>query len=274
MLDYRVLMPVFNAAPITARALRHLLHSGVEAGRIVVCDDCSDEPAMRELTAWARSAGIEWRQSPVNLGYTRNINRGLRTLDSELVLILNSDCFISAPSIQKLCNVLERFEAVGCVGPLSSNAGHQTVRLQREVHWQSLSDEEVLRFVRKIETRLADEFGLRPWLVPSANGFCCLWRLEALAGIGYFDEEEFPKGYGEEDDACLRLLEAGSFAAVAPFVFAPHLKTRSFSINERTALKAAAKNKLRLKFSSAYIDRLIEHYETSPLFAELRTIEL
>jgi O-antigen biosynthesis protein len=274
MPSYSVLMPVFNASQIAARALRYLVQSGVETSRILVCDDCSDEPSMGEVKRWARSTGIDWRESQQNLGYTRNINRGLKTLASDFVLIINSDCFISAESIQKLCGVLERFDVVGCVGPLSSNAGHQSVQLPRELHWQSLSAEEILHFARKIEGQLADEFGLRPWLVPSANGFCCLWRLEALQGIGYFDEEEFPRGYGEEDDACLRLLEAGSFPAVAPFVFAPHLKTQSFSIKERTALKTAAKNKLRLKFSNAYIDRLIEHYERSPLFGELRSIAL
>lgn len=267
-----VVMPVFNATPIVARSLRYLIDSGVPAHDIIVGDDCSPDPNMAEVARWAVSLGVHWDRAQSNLGYTHNINRCLANVMTEQVLLLNSDCFITHKSLLKLSSVLSGCELLGCVGPLSSNAGHQTVQLRRDIRWQWLTNDEVLHFSEHIEGRLAEEFGLRPWLMPSVNGFCCLWRTEILRGIGYFDALEFPRGYGEEDDACLRLLETGNFPAIVPYVFAPHLKTQSFSIRERDSLKLHSHNKLRMKFSNAYIERLLNNNARNPQLAELRRV--
>jgi GT2 family glycosyltransferase len=270
--EYSIVMPVYNATPVVARSLSYLLASGVEPWRIIVGDDASTEPEMSGVADWARGQGIRWQRVETNLGYTRNINRCLVEVRAEQVLILNSDCFITRRSLETLSRVLDQFELLGCVGPLSSNAGHQTVQLRRDIRWQWLNNEEILHFSECIEQRLAEQFGLRPWLMPSVNGFCCLWRTAILRELGYFDEREFPRGYGEEDDACLRLMETGRFAAIVPFVFAPHLKTQSFSVKERDALKLHTHNKLRMKFSNAYIDRLLNHNARNPQLAELRRV--
>lgn len=272
--SYTVVVPVYNATSVVARTLGYMLHTGVDPDCIVVADDCSSDPAMGEVSAWARSQGVHWQRATQNLGYTRNVNRCLEDVSTPHVLLVNSDCFIGRRSIETLCGVLEKFDLLGCVGPLSSNAGHQTVQLKRDIRWQALSNEEVVHFSERIERLLSDEFGLRPWLMPSVNGFCCLWRTSILRSLNYFDGEEFPRGYGEEDDACLRLMETGRFPAVAPFVFAPHLKTQSFSTKERDALKGQAQNKLRMKFSNAYIERLLNHNARNPQLAELKRISI
>lgn len=270
--DYTIVMPVYNATQVVERSLNYLVESGVDANRIVVGDDASTEPEMAAVAEWATKLGIRWHRVAANMGYTRNINRCLSQVTTEHVLLLNSDCFITRRSIEKLGRVLNEVDLIGCVGPLSSNAGHQTVRLRRDIRWHWLSNAELLHFSERIERSLAEEFGLRPWLMPSVNGFCCLWRTNVLRELGYFDAEEFPRGYGEEDDACLRLMATGRFPAIVPFVFAPHLKTQSFSIKERDSLKQHTHNKLRMKFSNAYIDRLLNHNTRNPQLAELRRI--
>jgi GT2 family glycosyltransferase len=271
---YSVLVPVFNATSVVTRTLSYMLYSGVPARDIVIADDCSTDPAMADLERWATARGVRWERAERNLGYTRNINRCLTNVGTDHVLVVNSDCFITRQAIEKLSAVLQKFDMVGCAGPLSSNAGNQTIVLKRDIRWQALSNEEVLHFSERIERSLAEEFGLRPWLMPSVNGFCCLWRTAVLRQLDYFDGEEFPRGYGEEDDACLRLMETGRFAAIVPFVFAPHLKTQSFTTKERDALKTHAQNKLRMKFSNAYIDRLLNHNARSPQLAELKRIAI
>lgn len=270
--DYRVVVPVFNATAVVERSLRYLVDSGVEPERIIVGDDASSEPEMKAVSDWATSVGIAWRRSDANLGYTRNINRCLRDVSSEHTLLLNSDCFITRRSIEKLSRVLDELALLGCVGPLSSNAGHQTVQLKRDIRWQWLDGSEIRHFSEVVERQLAEEFGLRPWLMPTVNGFCCLWRTSVLRDLGYFDEQEFPRGYGEEDDICLRLMASGRFPAIVPFVFAPHLKTQSFTVKERDSLKLHSHNKLRMKFSNAYIERLLNNNARHPLLAELRRV--
>ena len=271
-MSYTILMPVFNAAAVVTRTLRYLLQTGVAAESIIVADDCCTDPHMSELASWAASNGMRWERGEENLGYTRNVNRGLTFVETDQVLILNSDCFISRQSIDKLTHALLSFDLIGCVGPLSSDAGHQTVLLKREVDWLALGEREVQHFSEHVERLLAEEFGLRPWLMPTVNGFCCLWRMSALRAIGYFDGEEFPRGYGEEDDACLRIMAMGCFPAILPCTFAPHLKTQSFSTRERDLLKGEARNTLRRKFSDAYVERLSHHNRHNPQLAKLRRV--
>ncbi|WP_386284133.1 glycosyltransferase family 2 protein, partial [Sulfitobacter profundi] len=40
--------------------------------------------------------------------------------------------------------------------------------------------------------------------VPTGNGFCMLIRRAALNKFGGLDAEAFPRGYGEENDFCMR----------------------------------------------------------------------
>ena len=45
--------------------------------------------------------------------------------------------------------------------------------------------------------------------VPTGNGFCMLVSREAIDRVGLFDEANFPRGYGEENDFCCRATAAG-----------------------------------------------------------------
>src|SRR5687767_978760 len=125
-----ILMPVVNAVPVVTRTLEYLVSNGVDASSICVADDGSDDPHMAALARRAVAQPVRWQRSELNLGYSHNLNRCLPKIDTKYVLIMNSDCFITKPSIDKLRGVLDRFDLIGCVGPLSSNAGHQTVLLK------------------------------------------------------------------------------------------------------------------------------------------------
>ena len=49
-----------------------------------------------------------------------------------------------------------------------------------------------------------------------------------LSSIGYLDEVNFPRGYGEENDFCLRAEDAGIRCVVADNLYVYHAKSRSF----------------------------------------------
>jgi hypothetical protein len=116
-----------------------------------------------------------------------------------------------------------------------------------------------------------DGNGRRPFFVPTVNGFCTMWRMEALQAIGFLDEETFPRGYGEEDDACLRALEAGYMSAVAPHLFAVHLRTQSFSHAEKVTLKEHAARMLADKYSERYRAKLVAYHERNPFMRQVKS---
>jgi glycosyltransferase involved in cell wall biosynthesis len=65
--------------------------------------------------------------------------------------------------------------------------------------------------------------------VPTGVGFCMLITKQALTNIGLFDEEAFGRGYGEENDFCMRALQAGYRNLLALDVFVQHVGEVSFA---------------------------------------------
>ncbi|MGU7808089.1 glycosyltransferase family 2 protein, partial [Escherichia coli] len=57
--------------------------------------------------------------------------------------------------------------------------------------------------------------------IPTGVGFCMYIRRDCLNQVGYFDEETFGRGYGEENDWCQRAAKAGwpNFHQLNVFVY-------------------------------------------------------
>jgi glycosyltransferase involved in cell wall biosynthesis len=72
--------------------------------------------------------------------------------------------------------------------------------------------------------------------LPFLNGFCLLINRGLIQQIGYFDEETFGDGYGEENDYCLRAQQAGWQIAIADDAFVYHAQSRSYSHQRRLEL--------------------------------------
>jgi GT2 family glycosyltransferase len=101
--------------------------------------------------------------------------------------------------------------------------------------------------------------------VPLINGFCYAIRRKLIETIGYFDEESFPQGYGEEDDFCLRAGAAGLLCAIATDAYVYHVKSATFTSERRKPLVEAGVQELRRKHTperlKAAVDMLRRHPE-------------
>ena len=92
------------------------------------------------------------------------------------------------------------------------------------------------------------------------NGFCLMLHKPTLDVIGYLDETNFPLGYGEENDLCLRLLISGYKLAIADFVYVYHSQSASFGLSKKRQLTANAVETLKRlwpEYSYAYISKVI-----------------
>jgi glycosyltransferase involved in cell wall biosynthesis len=73
--------------------------------------------------------------------------------------------------------------------------------------------------------------------LPTAVGFCMYIKRDVLDEAGYFDEGRWGKGYGEENDFCLRAAALGWRHVAACDVFVEHKGARSFAEGKREHLK-------------------------------------
>ena len=82
---------------------------------------------------------------------------------------------------------------------------------------------------------------------PTGNGFCMLFKRAVLDEIGAFDAEGFPRGYGEENDFCMRARAAGWTHLVDDSTYVLHERSASFG-EERAALAKAGQQVLEQRW--------------------------
>jgi GT2 family glycosyltransferase len=274
MRDVTFLLPAFNAPAALNLALSTMIKSGINPELITVCNDASTDRRVDAIREKSKKINVTWVDRSENLGYTKNINQAVFNISTKFIYILNTDCFLLRETADRMLDLIKVNEFYACVGIMSNNAGYQTVKTTPTIAWAHLDVEEIINRVSMIQRSLAWHLGTRAIFLPSVNGFCTLWRKSVLDLIGGFDEISFPRGYGEEDDACFRSLRAGYIPVLAPNLFAPHLRTQSFNSVEKIALKKNAAEVLKKKYSEEFLNRVVKYYEKNPFFSFLSEVEL
>lgn len=227
-------IPVFNAIEAFKRCLAALELHQHGLSRVIVVDDASTDAAVNLLLQQYQSRPLFYCVSNThNLGFSGSVNRGM-TLAAELdstadVVLLNSDTEVTAGWLRQLRYAAYSSTTIATVTPVSNNAGAFSVPQAGENTIPDAFD--INRFARVLA-----QGGSRDYpLVPTGHGFCLYIRRVALNELGYFDAEAFPRGYGEENDFCMRALAAGWQHLIAPRAFVYHQRSASFG-NEKKQL--------------------------------------
>ena len=141
-----------------------------------------------------------------NLGFGRANNQALRLCSGHYVLLINPDTVIPQDAIRRMIAFMERHPRAGLVGPELLNRNGRLL-----VNWVRWSPRHVAEFLieelvslRRNRTRILFR---QPHRVRILTGACWLVRHEAMAGIGFYDEDFFM--YVEEPDVCARMRDAG-----------------------------------------------------------------
>ena len=227
-----IVVPVYNGGDAVRRCLDSLLRWTANA-RLVAIDDASTDPAVVALLDhYAERTRLELVRHEVNQGYTRTANEALHLDQAADVVLLNSDTEVGPMWLQRLQWVRASQSSVATVSAVSDNAGAMAVPVAgRANEWPA--------HLPWDEVALAAAQADLPWAVPTptGHGFCMLVSRDAIEALGGFDEERFPRGYGEENDFCMRARELGMTNLVAPQVLVKHARSQSFG-GERDTLIA------------------------------------
>lgn len=256
-----VVVPVYRGFDVTRRCLESVLADTERpAGRIIVIDDRSPE---RELSAWldrlAAAGRITLLRNRRNLGFVASVNRGMQHAGQHDVALLNSDTTVPNGWLRRLQAQAYARDRIASVSPLSNNAticsflGYEGGPMPAGV---TLVDIDAV--CRRVNAgRYAD--------APTTVGFCMYIRRAALDAVGLFDAATFGKGYGEENDFCLRATALGWSHHIACDTFVQHEGGVSFGAEADPGVsRAFAILTERYPDYPLRIARFVEAAETEP----------
>lgn len=226
-----IVIPVYNAPAATRNCLTSVLAHTDPLVRIVVIDDGSPDPEVdRVMMEFTGLSNFRIVRNPCNLGYTATINLGVHLAGKSDVVLLNSDTRVTPRWFDGLRLAAYSGERIATATPFSDNAGAFSAPRINESNTRrrGMSDDDYARCVTRASERLYPA-------VPTGSGFCMYIRRAAIDEIGDFDAVSFPRGYGEENDFCVRATKAGWTHVIDDATFVFHLRSASFG-SERKAL--------------------------------------
>ncbi|WP_338664622.1 glycosyltransferase [Pararoseomonas sp. SCSIO 73927] len=258
-----VVIPIYNAAAELARCIDSVVRHTTGAARLILIDDASPQPEVAEvLERWSGTPGIEIHRNASNLGFTRTANRGIALAGRDDVVLLNSDTAVGPGWLEGLRAAARSGPRTGTATAVSNNAGAFSVpefNLDNPMPaWFGVDD--MARLVRGAALPLLP-------VVPTGHGFCLYIRRECLDAVGAFDETAFPRGYGEENDFCMRAARAGFDNVLDDRTFVWHLRSASFG-SEKVALNAQGRAVLEDRYPEyGFLTRM---FQADPAMLALR----
>lgn len=190
-------------------------------------------------------------------GYPPAANKGLQVSTADYCVLLNGDTVVTRGWLGKMVECAESSPRIGIVGPFSNAASWQSIPWWVDAKGRWSTNPLPLQYAPNDIARIVDDVSLNEFpRIPFINGFCFLIKREVIDTIGYFDDETFAAGYGEEDDYCLRAADAGFIMAVADRAYVFHAKTQAYGSERRSRLCEGAGAKLTTKYGDRVKDNV------------------
>jgi FkbM family methyltransferase len=228
-----VIVPVYRGYDDTLACIMSVLMSTNRTDlELIVVDDASPEPELsRALDRLAGMGLITLLRNQKNLGFVATVNRGIALHPDRDVLLLNSDTLVFNDWLDRLKDHVTGGE-VATVTPFTNNG---TICSYPKFCKDNPGELDV-PFAKIDEYAAAANRGTAVE-VPTGVGFCMYVTRATFTKIGDFDVKTFGRGYGEENDFCVRAEGQNMRNLHALDVFVFHSGETSFSSGAAQAKK-------------------------------------
>jgi GT2 family glycosyltransferase/glycosyltransferase involved in cell wall biosynthesis len=258
-----VVVPVYRDLEVTRNCLESVLGArNTTLIRLRIHNDASPEP---EVTTYLRQLAREQpeiflMENERNLGFVGTVNVAMRAAlqcaDSLGVVLLNSDTEVAADWIDRLFAHAQSNPAVGTVTALSNNATICSFpRLGANAMPAGCKTAQLDALAAAVNAGEAVA-------IPTGVGYCMLITRRCLETVGLFDEEAFGRGYGEENDFCMRASALGFRHLLALDVFVQHVGEVSFADDSKRG-KVLAEQLIRERYPD-YARRVADFVASDP----------
>ena len=218
MPKFSIIIPVCNNEKLTKNCLQTIKECSNDYEVIIVDNGSVPAYSGPELVI----------RNEKNEGFPVAVNQGLKKAKGEILVILNNDTLVTPYWLDILQRHLKNYDLIG---PCSNNvSGLQQIPAD---HYKGKN--ELYDFAIK-QTQKCKDF-----IIPTHRlvFFCVAFKREVLNKVGFLDEQ-FTPGNFEDDDYCLRSIEAGFKLGIAYDVFIHHQGSathKSLNLNQKSLLE-------------------------------------
>ncbi len=253
-----IIVPIYNAYEDTKKCIKSVLENTKIPYELILIDDCSPDKRIGTLLNEIKKTGdIKIIRNKENKGFVKSINIGIKNSKGDVVL-LNSDTIVTSKWLQKLIITAYSDKKIGTVTPLSNAAGAFSVpEIGKD---NKIPAHLTLNEMASLVEKVSENVNMK---VPTGNGFCMFIKRETINNVGLFDEKNFGKGYGEENDFCMRAIEKSWTNIIDDSTYIYHKGSSSFS-NEKEELMNRNRTILDKKHPS-YTKKVHEFLSSSEL---------
>lgn len=271
-----IIVPIHNALDDLKKCINSLAKYRKNCMyNCILVDDASDEYTEKYINGLNEK--YDWIKNVRNsnpVGYGRAVNIGIKHSSADFLIFLNSDTIVTDSWVEKMVDAVYSTVGAGIVGPISNAASYQSIpntkfgqNNQTAINLlpKGLSIDEINSYLESWA-----EFGCYP-TVPLVHGFCFGVKREVLTKIGGFDEINFPKGYGEENDFCFRASDNGFRIVIAINTYIFHAKSKSYTDDIRVPLMKEGNATLHCLYGKNRIKRAIGSLSKNPILLSVQT---
>ncbi len=223
-----IIIPVYKGYIETMDCIESVLDAEYNAEYdLVVINDCSPDPRLTDaLRSLAKEKKFILIENEKNLGFVATVNRGMALNETEGrdVVLLNSDTLVPQGWLDSLQKAAYSSPNIGTVTPFSNRA--TICSIPRPQFDNDMVDDTDCQSMHDICAKVN---GGKVVDIPTAIGFCMYIRRQVLREVGPFDEQTWKKGYGEENDFCMKARSIGWRSVAATGVFVQHHGSISFA---------------------------------------------
>ena len=254
-----IIVPVYRDLAATRRCLESVFNAADPLmGRVIVINDASPEPELADYcSCLTADVDLVLTAHQSNKGFVASVNEGMRLAEDRDVIILNSDTEVPGDWVTRLATAAQG-DRIASVTPFSNNA-----TICSYPHFCQDNPMSAGHSVASLSGLFAANNLGKSVDIPTGIGFCMFLSRAALDEIGDFDEAAFGRGYGEENDWCLRASAAGWRHLLCGDLFVFHAGGASFG-QDAQELQASAMAVLESRYPD-YNKQVAQFIERDPI---------
>ncbi|MBU0516921.1 MAG: glycosyltransferase family 2 protein [Proteobacteria bacterium] len=229
MTETDIIIPIYNRLEDTRTCLTRLARHTDAPFRLILIDNCSDEPMARWLAEAAREdtfGPTTLIRNEVNRGWTGATNQGLARAEAEYVCLLNNDTLPGPGWLGRMLAHFRRLENLAMMSPRGDESSEN-----RRV------EDRIEEFAQEIARRCDGKWRE----LDHCSGFCLVMPRRIYEELGPFDET-YSAGNWADNDYARRAQERGWFCAEARDAFVFHLGHRTFDDLDEAWRRQSAQN--------------------------------